>query len=71
MENKIPYRVENIVRNGEITCYKQYLHSYISLVPQSGAFRGNGLTLYDKILSFNDPEEEGFGKYCGKRRKCS
>ena len=28
------------------------------------------LTLYHTILTFNDPEEEGFGKHCEKRRKC-
>ena len=27
------------------------------------------LTLYHTIPTFNDPEE-GFGKHCGKRRKC-
>ena len=25
MEKKVPYRVENIVRKGEIACYKQFL----------------------------------------------
>ena len=28
------------------------------------------LTLYHKIPTFNNPNEEGFGKLCGKRRKC-
>ena len=28
------------------------------------------LTLYQTILTFNDPKEEGFGKHCRKRRKC-
>ena len=28
------------------------------------------LTLYHTIRTFNDPKEEGFGKHCGKRRKC-
>ena len=28
------------------------------------------LTLYHTIPTFNDPKEEGFGKHCGKRRKC-
>ena len=27
-------------------------------------------TLYHTIPTFNDPKEEGFGKQCGKRRKC-
>ena len=31
---------------------------------------GKGLTLYHTILTFNDAEEEGFGKHCGKRRTC-
>ena len=29
-----------------------------------------GLTLYHTILTFNDLKEGGFGKQCGKRRKC-
>ena len=29
------------------------------------------LTLYHTILTCNDPEEEGFGKHCEKRRNCS
>ena len=28
------------------------------------------LTLYHAIPTFNDPKEEGFGKHCGKGRKC-
>ena len=28
------------------------------------------LTLYHTIPTFNDPKEDGFGKHCGKRRKC-
>ena len=28
------------------------------------------LTLYHTIPPFNNPKEEGFGKHCGKRRKC-
>ena len=28
------------------------------------------LTLYHTIPTYNDPKEEGFGKHCGKRRKC-
>ena len=28
------------------------------------------LTHYHTIPTFNDPKEEGFGKHCGKRRKC-
>ena len=30
----------------------------------------DALTLYQAILTFNDPGEEGFGKHWGKRRKC-
>ena len=30
----------------------------------------SSLTLYHTILTFNDPEKEGFCKHCGKRRKC-
>ena len=28
------------------------------------------LTFYHTVPPFNDPNEEGFGKHCGKRRKC-
>ena len=52
MKNKEPYRVENIVRKGEIACYKQFLlfsqclpQIYIR-VRQSEALYGNGLTFY-------------------------
>ena len=31
---------------------------------------GPDLTIYHTIPTFNDPEEEGFEKHCGKRRKC-
>ena len=40
--------MENIVRKGEIACYKQFLlyhnvfHSYISLVRENAALCGNG-----------------------------
>ena len=47
----MPYRVENIVRKGEIACYKQFLlfsqcflQVYISLVRQNAALCDNGLT---------------------------
>ena len=33
-------------------------------------FCGKGLTLYHTVPTFKDPKEEGFGKHCGKRRKC-
>ena len=48
----MPYRVENIVRKGEIACYKQFLFfsqcfpSYISLVRQNAVLCGNGFTLF-------------------------
>ena len=29
-----------------------------------------GLILYHTIPTLKDSEKEGFGKYCGKRRKC-
>ena len=29
------------------------------------------LTLWHTILTLNQPNEEGFGKHCGKRGKCS
>ena len=39
----MPYRVENIVRKGEIACHNGF-HGYISLVCQNVAFYGNELT---------------------------
>ena len=48
----MPYKVENIVRTGEIACYKQFLlshhvfHCYISLVHQNAALCKNGLSLH-------------------------
>ena len=62
MENKYHnYRVEIIVRKGEIACYKQFssfltmffnvvfhnvFHSYIPLVRQNVVLCGSGLKLY-------------------------
>ena len=49
------FRVENIVKRGEIASYKQFLishnvfHNYVSLVHQNAAFCGNWLTAF---LSF-------------------
>ena len=49
MKNKYHTGVENIVRKGEIACYKQFLlfsqcfHSCISLVRKTAALCGNGL----------------------------
>ena len=31
---------------------------------------GKELTLYHTIPTFDNPKEGGFGKHCGKRRKC-
>ena len=48
----MPYKVGNIVRRGEIACYRQFLlfsqflfHTYLSLVSQNVAMCGNGLKL--------------------------
>ena len=45
-EKEVPYTVENIVRKGEIACYKQFLHFsqcfphlYIFSVPKCGIVR--------------------------------
>ena len=52
------YRVENIVRKGEIACCKQFLlshiyfHSYKSIEHQNAALCGNGLTL-SQMTNFN------------------
>ena len=52
MKKKVPYRVENIVRNGGLNYLLQasfrflsVFYSYISLVRQNAALCGNGLTL--------------------------
>ena len=68
----MPHRVENIVRKGEIACYKQFLlshnvfHRYISLVRQNAALCGNGLTLYHTIPSLNPPDKTAFENTVGK-----
>ena len=57
----MPNRVENIVRKGEIACYKMsydVFHSYISLVLQNAVLCGNGLSkdlvaLRTKHLNFS------------------
>ena len=38
-ENEVPYRVENIVRKGEIACYKQFL-LFSQCFPQLYIFSG-------------------------------
>ena len=46
---KMPYKTENIVKKGQIACYKQFpysqnvFHSYISLVRQNLVLCGNGI----------------------------
>ena len=50
----MPYRIENIVRIGEIACNKQFLlsynvfQSYISLARQNAALCGNGFKTWEK-----------------------
>ena len=52
MKKKVLYRVENIVRKGEIACYKQFLlfsqcfPQLFILMRQNAALCDNGLTLY-------------------------
>ena len=64
----MPYSVENIVRKGEIACYKQFLlshnvfHSYISSVHQNALLCGNGLTLSQTGPGFNISIENTIGK---------
>ena len=74
----MPYRVENIVRKGEVSCYKQFLlfsqcfpHRYLFNKSKCGIMCGNELTLYHTTPTFNDPEKVAFWKHCGKRRNCS
>ena len=56
---KMPQRVENIVRNGEIACYKQFLHShnvfqsYISVVCKNAALCGNALSLEEPVTTIH------------------
>ena len=38
-------------------------HSFISLVRQNAVLCGNGLTLHHTIPTFNNHEEESFGKH--------
>ena len=55
------YRVENIMRKGEIACYKQFLlfsqcfNSYISLMHQNAALCGNGSNLLPHYRNFQQP----------------
>ena len=60
-------KVENIVENGENAGYQHFLlfHSVFKSLPIQGC-----LTLYDTILTLNDPEKEVYCEHCGKRRKC-
>ena len=56
---KVPYRVENIVRKGEICLFQaispfshNIFQSYISLVRQNTALCGNGLKSYNNLCIF-------------------
>ena len=44
--------------------------SNLSIVKKNCYAWSHLLTLYHTILTFNNPNEEGFGKHCGKRIKC-
>ena len=64
----MPYRVENIVRKGEIACYNVF-HSFKSLVRQNEALCGNGLKrcgladlYYGPIVGLNIYILEPFGR---------
>ena len=48
-------------------CFHSLQSISFLLVVQGGRLY---LTLYHTILTYNDPERDGFWKYCGKRRKC-
>ena len=61
--------VENTVGKGEIAHYVFFKILILQTPINQGLFR-KGLTLYQTILTFNNPLEEDFGKHCGKRRKC-
>ena len=61
----MPCRVENIVRKGEIACYKQFLffslcflQLYMSLMCQNEALCGNGL------------KKKTFAKHQRENKKC-
>ena len=62
------YRVENIVRKGEIACYKHPFLTmfYISLERQNAALCGNGLTLYHIIPTLMTYRKKPFENIEGK-----
>ena len=61
-------------RNCSLWANFSFSHSvFKTLVSQGGqkvSLCQSGLTHYHTIPTFNDPKVEGFGKHCGKRRKC-
>ena len=80
MKNKCHIGVENIVRKGEVACYKQFLlfrqcfpQLYtVSLVCQNVALCGNGFTLYQShalMTLTNRPYENivGTGENAGNQ----
>ena len=76
--------VENIVGKGEIACTSNFSFSHnvfkrlLSQMRQKVSLCGNGLILISSSLrpsptqkmGLNPPPKKGFGKHCGKRRKC-
>ena len=63
---KVLFRVENIMRKGEIAFDKQFsfshnvFNNYISLLCQNAVLYGNWLTLCHTIQNFSNPETESF-----------
>ena len=63
---------ENMVGKGEYAGYQHFLLSpkYFSILSKTSPVISVTLTLYHTFPAFNDRNKEGFGKNCGKRRKC-
>ena len=61
----MPYRVDNIVRKGEIACYKQFLlfsqyFPWVYIFSQNAALCGNGLTHSHIMTPFDAPGKQAF-----------
>ena len=72
----MPYRVENMVRKGEIACYKQFLlfsqcfpQLYISLVRENVALCGNNLNILTEAPNIMLPTENDISEPTGFKQK--
>ena len=69
-KEKKKIKKENVIMMILFICTRTVILSTCILIQTTVIQNLTLLWLYHTILTFNDPREEGFGRHCGKRRKC-